>query len=68
MSDNTGKTVEEILREKLGSIKQARLPKGSPSWDDILGLTWEDIVRRAKARRRGYRTIRKLLIDRRFDK
>lgn len=30
-----GMTVTEILKKKKGSIKQAPLPAGSPSWDDI---------------------------------
>jgi hypothetical protein len=43
MASNAGKTVEEILKGKKASIKQAELEEGSPSWDDILGLTWEEI-------------------------
>lgn len=36
MPDYSGQTVAEILTKKQGGIKQAPLPKGSPSWDDIL--------------------------------
>jgi hypothetical protein len=31
-------------------------------------LTWEEVVRRAENRERGFGTFRKLLRDRRFDK
>ncbi|HEY7156650.1 MAG TPA: hypothetical protein VH575_21960 [Gemmataceae bacterium] len=62
-SQHAGKTVAEILARKRGSIKQAALDPGSPSWDDILHLTWEEIDRRAKQRMPGYQTIRKLLSD-----
>jgi hypothetical protein len=68
MASNKGKTVAEILRGKKASVKQAALPKGSPSWDDILSLPWEEIDKRAKQRKRGYRTIRKLLSDPEYDK
>jgi hypothetical protein len=68
MGDNTGKTVGEILAGKKASIKAAPLDPGSPSWDDILDLTWEEIEERARQRVPGFRTFRKLLSDRRFDK
>lgn len=55
MSDNTGKTVREILRHKRARIKNAALDTGSPAWDDILDLAWEEIVNRAKKRVRGFR-------------
>jgi hypothetical protein len=67
MSDHSGKTVREILRGKTGGIRQAPLEPGSPGWDDIMDLTWEDIVRRAKRREKGFQTIKKLLGDKRFD-
>ena len=68
MADNAGKTVAEILQGQAGSIKHAPLEPGSPSWDDILHLTWEEIDERAKRREPGFKTIQKLLSDRRFDK
>jgi hypothetical protein len=68
MSKNAGKTVREILRGKRGSIKQAPLAPGSPSWDDILDLTWEEVEDRASRRVTGFDTFRKLLTDGRFDK
>jgi hypothetical protein len=68
MADNTGKTVREILKKKQGTIKQAALDPGSPSWDDIMDVPWEEIVRKAARRVTGYPTIKKLLGDKRFDK
>ena len=68
MDANTGKTVAEILKDKRASIKQAPLDRGSPSWNDILHLTWEEVVERAEQREPGFRTFRKLLRDGRFNK
>ena len=68
-SPNAGKTVVQILRGKKGSIKNvAPLPEGSPGWNEIQNMTWEEIVAKADANVPGFRTIRKLLGDRRFDK
>ncbi len=67
-SPNIGKKIRDILKGKKGSIKQAELPPGSPSWDDPLDKTWEDIEKGANERKPGYDTIRKLLSDRRFNK
>ncbi|MGH7172684.1 MAG: hypothetical protein ACRELG_20580, partial [Gemmataceae bacterium] len=67
MADYTGKTVAEILKEKKARIKKAPLDPGSPSWDDIRQLTWEEIDRRAKQRKPGYKTIRKLLSAPEYD-
>ena len=68
MSNNAGKIVAEILKAKTGRIKNAPLPRGSPSWGEILHLTWEEIDARAKRRVAGYRTIRKLLSDPEYNK
>lgn len=68
MPDHTGKTVREILKWKVGSVRTAPFEEGSPSWDDILDTVWEEIVAKAKANLPGYRTIKKLLSDQRFDK
>jgi len=65
---NAGKTVEEILRGKVGSIKDAGLEPGSPTWRDILHLPWEEVEERARRDEPGFRTIQKLLKRRRFDK
>lgn len=68
MSRFAGKTVREILKYKIGSIKTPPLDPGSPSWDDILDLTLEEIEQRAKRREPGYKTIKKLLTAREYDK
>lgn len=68
MSENAGKTVAEILNGKRGAIFNAPLKRGSPSWDDMMDLPWEEIVDRAQRRIPGYQTFRKLLTDERFDK
>jgi len=65
---NADKTVAEILRDKKATIKNTGLPSGSPSWDDILDVEWEEIERRARRRLPGYRTIKKLLTDGEYDK
>jgi hypothetical protein len=53
---------------KKGDIRNAALPSGSPGWNDILHLTWEEVIDMAKKRQPGFRFIRKLLSDGRFDK
>jgi hypothetical protein len=68
VSDNAGKTVAEILLGKRAGIRNARLPKGSPSWDDIMHLTWEEIEEKAARKERGFRTFRKLLNRKRYNK
>ncbi len=65
---NKGKTVAEILKDKRGGIKNAPLEEGSPSWDDIMHLTWEEIVERHRRRVPGFKTFHKLLKEKRFDK
>lgn len=66
--NDDNETVAEILKRKKATIKQAPLDPGSPSWADILGETWRSIKRKARQRKTGYRTFRKLLTDGRFDK
>ena len=68
MSDNAGKTVAEILAGKKGSVKNASLGPGSPSWDEILDLSWEDVIDRAECRLPGYKTIKELLSSKEYDK
>jgi len=68
MDQNAGRTVREILERKQMSVVRAPLPPGSPAWEDIMEVTWEEIDRRARRREPGYSTIRKMLSDRRFDK
>jgi len=60
--------VSDILRKKKGSIKQAPLPKGSLSWDEYSQMTWEQIEQGARANRPGFKVVRKLLTDKRFDR
>ena len=61
-------TVEQILKLKKGSIKNAELPVGSPSWSSIMKMSWEQIEAAAKAKQPGFQTIKKLLTDGRFDR
>jgi hypothetical protein len=56
------------LEQKKGSIKQAKLPGGSLGWDEFSQMTWEEIEAGAKANKSGFKMVRKLLTDRRFDK
>lgn len=65
---NKNKTVSEILKSKKGSIRNAPLPPGSPSWDSILTLTLAEIQRRAQRGDTGFGTIYKLLTDSRFNR
>ena len=72
-ADQTGSlgedpSVRDVLQGKLGSIRRAPLPSGSPSWDDISEMTMSEIRAAAKANQPGYKTILKLLTDSRFDK
>ncbi len=62
------KTVGDMLKDKKGSIKNAPLPKGSPSWDDINEMPFSEVTKNAKKNINGYKTIRKLLRDKRFNK
>jgi hypothetical protein len=60
--------VRDLLKGKKGSIKNAPLEKGAPSWDVLLTLTWGEIEDGANQGRPGFRTIRKLLTDSRFNR
>ncbi len=66
--DYTGMTVAEILAKKKASVRDAGLEPGSPSWDDIMDFTWEEVVERAKRRRPGFKTIKKLLGSKEYNK
>lgn len=61
-------TVGNALKGKKGSIKNAPLPAGAPSWGEIKDLPLAEIDRRAKAGKPGYKAIKKLLTDKRFNK
>jgi hypothetical protein len=65
---NAGKSVGEILLGKKGSVRNAPLERGSPSWDEIERMTWEEVTEKAEADVPGFKTIKKLLGDKRFDK
>jgi hypothetical protein len=68
MPPNKRLKVSDILRKKMGSIKQAPLPGGSLSWDEYSQMTWEQIEQGARANRPGFKVVRKLLTDKRFDR
>jgi hypothetical protein len=44
------------------------LPQGSPDWDEFSEMTWEEIESGAQVNAPGYKVVRKLLTDKRFDK
>ena len=67
MAKNTGKTVAQILQGKQGWIRGVPLDSGSPSWDDILDLTWEEVEENARRRESGFQTFRKQLTNGRFN-
>lgn len=60
--------MSEILKYKKGSIKQAPLPEKSPSWDEFCEMLWEEIEAGAEVNQPGFKVVRKLLSDKRFDK
>jgi hypothetical protein len=66
--DYVGQKVTDILKRKKASIKQARLPSGSPAWDAFMEMTWEQVEAGARANSPGFKVVRKLLTDKRFDK
>lgn len=63
-----GLTVTEILRFKLASIKKAPLPPGSPSWESIGSVKWEELESGAQQNRPGFKVFKKLLKETRFDR
>ena len=67
--NDMSKTVQEILKDKKGSIKNAKKPPGTPSWDDLIriGITLDEIQKLAKGDS-GWHAIYKLLTDGRFNK
>ena len=60
--------MSEILRRKKASIKQARLPQGSPDWQEFSQMVWEQIEEGARDNKPGFKVVRKLLTDKRFNK
>jgi hypothetical protein len=67
-SGDDSPTVREILQGRRGSIRQAPLPKGSPSWDEIQDMPIDEVQEAANNNVPGFRTIAKLLKDGRFKK
>jgi hypothetical protein len=65
---NDNDTVREILRQKKASVRNAPLEADSPSRDDILEETWIQVKAKADANLPGYKIIKKLLSDSRFDR
>ncbi len=47
---------------------QAPLPSGAPDWETLMEMTWMQIEDGARANRPGFKTVRKLLTDKRFNK
>jgi hypothetical protein len=68
MGKYAGMSVVEVLRLKKGSIRTAPLPPNSPSWEDLSKLTWEEIDAGARQNKPGFKMVRKLLSDQRFDR
>lgn len=66
MHKDSGMTVREILPGEKGESKAAPLPAGAPSWPELVPMLWEEIDVGAKDGRPGFKTVRKLLTDRRF--
>lgn len=60
--------VSDILKTKKGSVRNVELPPGSPSFDEILDMPFSEIEAGAKANLPGYKTIKKVLTDKRFDR
>ena len=63
-----GMRVVEILRLKKASVRAAPLPSGSPGWAEFDPMLWEQVDDGARQNRPGFRTVRKLLTDQRFDR
>jgi hypothetical protein len=57
MADYSGMTVAEILKKKKASIKDAALEPGSPSWDEILSMTWGRDPEERQAQEAGFQDI-----------
>ena len=61
-----GQTVQDVLKDRKGSIKNAPLPPGGPSWELLLPMTMEAVRQAAQRGETGYKQIWKLLNDGRF--
>ncbi len=67
ISKNAGQTIRNILKRKRACIKNAPLPEGSPSWEDLLDKTWEEVENMLK-NSEAWKTIRKLLTKQEYNK
>jgi len=56
--DLAGQKVADILKRTKASIRQARLPQGSPDWDTFMQMTWEQIEAGARAHIPGRKVVR----------
>ncbi len=68
MHKYSGMSGREILQLKKSSVRAAPLPRGSPSWKRIEEMIWEEIDEAARLNTPGFKTIRELLTDQRFDR
>lgn len=68
MSYDPDTKVSEILKSKRAGIKQAPLPRGAPSWDELQQLTWGDIEERTRQGQNGYKMIKKLLTKKEYER
>jgi hypothetical protein len=68
MHKYAGMTVGDILRRKKASVRSAPLPPGTPPWGELEVMVWEDVDLAARSNQPGFRMIRKLLTDSRFDR
>ncbi len=67
-ADEADLIVGDVLKGKLGSIRRAPLPPGSPSWTDIANMTISEVRAAAQQGEPGFKAIYKLLTDGRFNK
>jgi hypothetical protein len=67
-SGDGNEKVSDVLKGKVGSIRRAPLPRGSPSWSEIGDMTMNEVRAAAQAKQPGFRAIWKLLTDSRFNK
>ena len=63
-----GLQVADILRLKKGSSRAAPMPAGSPPWPILETLVWERVEDAARQNEPGFKMVRKLLTDQRFDR
>jgi hypothetical protein len=63
-----GLRVADILQLKKGSVRTAPLPNGAPPWADLEAMSWEQVEDAARRNEPGFKTVRKLLSDQRFDR